>query len=165
MEDQYRAVIQIVLDGGGQGVFHSMAEEDVENILRNPLVAVASDSGVREFGVAMPHPRGYGTNCRVLGVYARERRVITLEDVVRKMTSLPATAFRFADRGLLREGMVADVVVFDPSTVSDRATFEKPHAYSVGMVHVIVNGEFVIRDGNMTGALPGRPVYGPGKGK
>jgi N-acyl-D-amino-acid deacylase len=163
MEDQYRAVIDIVLSGGASCVFHSMAEEDVENIMRNPLVSIASDSGVRAFGVAQPHPRGYGTNARVLGHYSRERRTITLEDAVRKMTSMPATAFRFTDRGLLREGYVADITVFDPATVSDKATFEQPHQYSVGIAHVLVNGEFVLRDSKMTGALPGKPVYGPGK--
>jgi N-acyl-D-amino-acid deacylase len=163
MEDQYRAIIDIVLHGGASCVFHSMAEEDVENIMRSPLVSIASDSGVRAFGVAQPHPRGYGTNARVLGHYARERRTIPLEDAVRKMTSLPATAFRFNDRGLLREGYVADITVFDPATVSDKATFEQPHQYSVGIVHVLVNGEFVLRDAKMTGALPGKPVYGPGK--
>ena len=162
MEEQYLAVIDIVLKGGGQGVFHSMGEADVENILRHPLVGVASDSGVREFGAAMPHPRGYGTNARVLGHYARDRRVITMEDAVRKMTSLPANAFRFADRGLVREGMLADLAVFDPATVVDKATFEKPHAYAEGVRHVVVNGELVLQDGKMTGALPGRPVYGPG---
>jgi N-acyl-D-amino-acid deacylase len=165
MEDQYHAIIDIVLHGGASCVFHSMAEEDVENIMRSPLVSIASDSGVRAFGVAQPHPRGYGTNARVLGHYARERRTIPLEDAVRKMTSLPATAFRFNDRGLLREGYVADITVFDPATVSDKATFEQPHQYSVGIVDVLVNGEFVLRDSKMTGALPGKPVYGPGKSK
>jgi N-acyl-D-amino-acid deacylase len=165
MEDQYHAIIDIVLNGGASCVFHSMAEEDVENIMRSPLVSIASDSGVRAFGVAQPHPRGYGTNARVLGHYARERRTITLEDAVRKMTSQPATAFRFTDRGLLREGCVADITVFDPATVSDKATFEQPHQYSVGITHVLVNGEFVLRDAKMTGALPGKPVYGPGKTK
>lgn len=163
MEDQYRAVIDIVLSGGASCVFHSMAEEDVENIMRNPLVSIASDSGVRAFGVAQPHPRGYGTNARVLGHYSRERRTITLEDAVRKMTSMPATAFRFTDRGLLREGYVADITVFDPATVSDKATFDQPHQYSVGITHVLVNGQFVLRDSKMTGAMPGKPVYGPGK--
>jgi N-acyl-D-amino-acid deacylase len=133
--------------------------------LKSPLVSIASDSGVRAFGVAQPHPRGYGTNARVLGHYARERGTITLEDAVRKMTSMPATAFRFNDRGLLREGYVADITVFDLATVSDEATFEQPHQYSVGIVDVLVNGEFVLRDSKMTGALPGKPVYGPGKSK
>jgi N-acyl-D-amino-acid deacylase len=163
MEDQYRAVIDIVVAGGASCVFHSMAEPDVENILRHPLVAVASDSGVRAFGVASPHPRGYGTNARVLGRYARERGTIPLEDAVRKMTSLPATAFRLADRGLLRPGCVADVTVFDPAAVVDRATFEDPHQYPAGIPHVIVNGTLVLHDGTMTGALPGKPVYGPGR--
>ena len=163
MEDQYRALIEIVLSGGGQGVFHSMAGEDVANILRHPLVAVASDSGVREFGVAQPHPRGYGTNARVLGRYSRELGVISLEDAVRKMTSLPAQAFRFEARGLVREGYVADLAIFDPAVVIDKATFEKPHAYSGGFKYIVVNGGLVIDDGKMTGALPGRPIYGPGK--
>lgn len=163
MEEQYRAVIDIVLKGGALCVFHSMNEEDVANILRSPVVAVASDSGVRAFGVAQPHPRGYGSNARVLGHYAREKGVISMEEAVRKMTSLPATAFRFGGRGRVREGCVADLTVFDPDTVSDKATFEKPHQYSVGVVHVVVNGEFVLQDAQMTGKLPGRPIYGPGK--
>jgi N-acyl-D-amino-acid deacylase len=163
MEEQYRAVIDIVLKGGGSGVFHSMGESDVENILRHPLVGVASDSGVREFGVAMPHPRGYGTNARVLGHYARDRRVISMEDAVRKMTSLPATAFRFTDRGIVRAGMLADLAVFDPTAIIDKSTFEKPHAYAEGVRYVAVNGQLVLDDAKMTGALPGKPVYGPGK--
>jgi N-acyl-D-amino-acid deacylase len=101
MEDQYRAILDIYLKGGASCVFHTMDETEVETILRCPLVSVASDSGVREFGAAQPHPRGYGTNARVLGKYVRERRVITLEDAIRKMTSMPAAAFRFKDRGLL----------------------------------------------------------------
>jgi N-acyl-D-amino-acid deacylase len=110
----------------------------------------------------MPHPRGYGTNARVLGRYVRERKLITLEDAVRKMTSLPASAFRFADRGLIRAGYVADLTIFDPETVSDKATFEQPHAYAQGVRHVIVNGRLVLEGGEMTGLLPGGPVYGPG---
>jgi N-acyl-D-amino-acid deacylase len=137
----------------------------VETIMASPLIAIASDSGVREFGVAQPHPRGYGTNARVLGKYVRERGIITLEDAVRKMTSLPALAFRFNDRGLLREGYLADIVIFDPETVIDRATFEKPHAYAEGFTHVFVNGQLVMENGRMTGTLPGQPVLGPGYGK
>jgi N-acyl-D-amino-acid deacylase len=161
MEDQYRAIIEIYLRGGASCVYHTMDETEVETILACPLVAVASDSGVREFGVAQPHPRGYGTNARVLGKYVRERGVITLEDAVRRMTSLPATAFRFHDRGLLRTGFAADIVIFDPMKVTDRATFEKPHAYAEGFTHVLVNGELVLARGTMTGKLPGRPVMGP----
>ncbi len=165
MEDQYRAIIEIYLRGGASCVFHTMDEAEVETILACPLVAVASDSGVREFGVAQPHPRGYGTNARVLGKYVRERGVITLEDAVRKMTSLPATAFRFHDRGLVRPGYAADLVIFDPQKVTDRATFEKPHAYAEGFTHVFVNGQLVLETETMTGKLPGKPVLGPGYGK
>jgi N-acyl-D-amino-acid deacylase len=162
MEDQYRAVIDIARRGGASCVFHTMDEEEVEDILKHPLVSVASDSGIRAFGTGMPHPRGYGTNARVLGRYVRERKLITLEDAVRKMTSLPASAFRFADRGLIRAGYVADLTIFDPETVSDKATFEQPHAYAQGVRHVIVNGRLVLEGGEMTGLLPGGPVYGPG---
>ena len=162
MEDQYRAIVEIYLRGGASCVFHTMDETEVETILACPLVAVASDSGVREFGVAQPHPRGYGTNARVLGKYVRERGVITLEDAIRKMTSLPATAFRFHDRGLLREGYAADIVIFDPMKVTDRATFEKPHAYAEGFTHVFVNGQLVLERGTMTGKKAGQPVLGPG---
>ena len=163
MEDQYRAAIDIWSNGGASCVFHSMDEDAVANIMRHPLVGIASDSGVREFNAGQPHPRGYGTNARVLGRYVREKKLITLEDAVRKMTSMPATAFRLHDRGRLAEGMVADVVVFDPQTVTDKSTFEQPHAYSEGFDAVIVNGKVVFRDGKMTGDLPGKPIYGPGR--
>jgi N-acyl-D-amino-acid deacylase len=162
MEDQYRAVIYLARRGGAQMIFHTMDEREVQDIMKDPLVSIASDSGVRSLGTGMPHPRGYGTNARVLGVYVREKKLITLEDAVRKMTSLPATAFRLPDRGLVRVGYVADLTIFDPTTVSDKATFEKPHAYAEGVRHVIVNGRAVLKDAQMTGQLPGGPVYGPG---
>jgi N-acyl-D-amino-acid deacylase len=165
MEDQYRAVIDLCLRGGASCVFHSMDEREVEDILRCPLVSIASDSAIRDFGIGQPHPRGYGTNARVLGHYVRERQTIPLEDAVRKMTSLPATAFRFTDRGLLRPGYVADVTIFDPDAIVDTATFEKPHQYAQGVVDVIVNGYAVLRDGQMTGLLPGAPILGPGAQK
>jgi len=162
MEEQYRLIIDLCLRGGASCVYHTMDEKEVEDILHCPLVAVASDSGIRSFGTGQPHPRGYGTNARVLGHYVRERNVIPLSDAIRKMTSLPATAFRFADRGLIRAGYVADLAIFDLDKVIDRATFEKPHQYADGIVHVIVNGYPVLREGRMTGLLPGRPVLGPG---
>jgi N-acyl-D-amino-acid deacylase len=162
MEDQYRTVIDIYLKGGASIVVHSMNETEVVNILRCPLVSVASDSGVRTFGAGQPHPRGYGTNARVLGRYVREQKVITLEEAVRKMTSMPAQAFRFKDRGVLCEGFIADVTIFDPAKVIDRATFEQPHAYAQGIEYVIVSGKLVLERGRMTGALPGRPILGPG---
>jgi N-acyl-D-amino-acid deacylase len=165
MEDQYRAVIDLARRGGAQMVFHTMDEQEVADIMKHPLVSIASDSGVRDFGRGMPHPRGYGTNARVLGRYVRERKLITLEDAVRKMTSQPATAFRMNDRGLVRPGYVADLTIFNPQNVSDKATFEKPHAYSEGVRHVIVNGRLVLKNAEMTGLLPGGPVHGPGISK
>ncbi len=162
MEDQYRAVIDIWLNGGASCVFHSMNEEEVTNILKCPFISVASDSGIREFGVGMPHPRGYGTNARVLGHYVRELKLISLEDAVRKMTSLPATAFRFHDRGLIKQGLAADILIFDPQTIIDKATFEQPHQYSEGMKYVIVNGQLVIDNEKLTGLRPGQILKGPG---
>ncbi len=162
MDDQYRAVIEIAKHGGASCVFHTMDEQEVEDILRCPLVSIASDSGIRDFGVGQPHPRGYGTNARVLGHYVRERHTISLEDAVRKMTSQPATAFRFMDRGLIRENYVADLTIFDANTITDKATFEQPHQYSQGVKYVLVNGYPVLADGKMTGTLSGGPVLGPG---
>lgn len=160
--DQCRAAVDIWKNGSASCVFHSMLEPDVANIMRNPLVSVASDSGVRRFGSGTPHPRGYGTNSRVLGEYVRNQHVITLEEAVRKMTSQPALAFRLEGRGSLRVGNYADVTIFDPATVKDMATFEKPHQYPVGITEVLVNGQPALAGGQMTGALPGRPMTGPG---
>jgi N-acyl-D-amino-acid deacylase len=160
MREQYEAVVEIYLAGGAGAVYHTMDETEVKNILAHPLVAVASDSGLRIFGRGTPHPRGYGTNSRVLGRYVRELGVISLEDAVRKMTSMPARAFRFDDRGELREGMAADVVIFDPATVADQATFDQPHQWPVGIETVIVNGRIVFENGAMTGTLSGRPIRG-----
>lgn len=162
MEQQCRTILEVFKGGNAQMVYHTMNESEVETIMRSPLVAVASDSGLRQFNVGVPHPRGYGTNSRVLGVYARERKIISLEEAVRKMTSLPALSFRFMDRGTIKEGFVADLAVFDPKTVIDHATFEKPHAYPAGIPHVIVNGEVVLKDGKLTGKLPGTGIMGPG---
>ena len=161
MADQYRAALVIAANGGASCVFHSMAEEDVANIMRHPLVAICSDSGVRAFGEGHPHPRGYGSNARVLGHYVRDEKLITLEEAVRKMTSLPATAFGLSDRGLLREGFVADLVVFDPDAVRDNATFAQPHQYSTGFARVMVNGVPVVEGDELLAARPGRPVMGP----
>ncbi|QOV88748.1 N-acyl-D-amino-acid deacylase family protein [Humisphaera borealis] len=161
-EDQCRAVLDVFKSDNASCVFHTMDDAEVERIMADPTVAIASDSGLRQFGVGVPHPRGYGTNARVLGRYAREKKLFTIEEAVRKMTSLPAATFRFADRGTIKEGFVADLAIFDPATVIDAATFEKPHQYSLGITDVIVNGVPVLRDGQMTGKLPGRPVLGPG---
>ena len=155
-----RGQIETVLDlqalGGAQAVFQSMGAGDVERIMRYPNTAVASDGGVREFGAGVPHPRSYGTNARVLAEFVRRRGVLTLEDAIRKMTSLPARTFAFRDRGLLREGLQADLVLFDPDRVQDNATFEKPHQYSTGFDLVLVNGQPVVEGGKVTGARPGK---------
>ncbi len=162
MDDQYETIIDIYNKGGAGMVYHTMDESQVENIMKSPLVSVASDSGVREFNVGVPHPRGYGSNARVLGRFVREKGLITLEEAIRKMTSMPATAFRIKDRGLLREGNWADIVIFNPRTVVDNATFTDPHHYSTGFDYVFVNGTPVVEEDRVTGSLPGKPVYGPG---
>jgi N-acyl-D-amino-acid deacylase len=111
----------------------------------------------------MPHPRGYGTNARVLGKYVREEKVISLEEAIRRMTSLPALKFQLKDRGLLREGYAADIVIFDENEVKDMSTFEKPHAYSKGFQYVLVNGVVTVDNGTHTGQRAGKALYGPGR--
>jgi len=109
------------------------------------------------------HPRAYGNFARLLGKYVREEKVITLQEAVRRLTGLPAANLGLDRRGFLKPGMFADVVVFDPATIADRATFENPHQYSVGVKHVFVNGAQVLKDGEHTGARPGKALWGPGK--
>jgi N-acyl-D-aspartate/D-glutamate deacylase len=146
------------------GVHHTMSEDDVKFVMRVPWVSVASDgSAVNLKEPGKPHPRSYGTNVRVLGKYVRDEKVLTLEDAVRKMTSLPAQVLRLKDRGLLKEGYWADMAIFDPATVSDPATYENPQQYARGVPFVLVNGAVVIDNGNHTGARPGKVIYGPGK--
>ncbi len=122
---------------------------------------IGSDGEIPIFGQASPHPRSYGTFVRVLGRYVRELKTITLEDAVHKMSAFPAQRIGLADRGVLREGLRADIAVFDPATVADRATFEQPHQYAVGVTQVIVNGQLAFEEGKMTSARPGRVLYGP----
>ncbi len=162
LEAEIETVLEMMEKGGASMVYHSMHEEDVERILKFPYSMVAADGGVTEFGRGVPHPRSYGTNARVLGRYVRERKTLRLEEAIRKMTSLPAQRFRLTERGLLRPGMWADVVVFDEKSVADVATFEKPHAYSAGFAFVLVNGEVVIEGGKHSGAKPGQILRGPG---
>jgi dihydroorotase/N-acyl-D-amino-acid deacylase len=163
IENAAEAALWIVEQGGCQGIFHAMSEDDLVRILAHPATMIASDGEIPIFGRANPHPRSYGTFARVLGVYVRERHVLTLEDAVRKMTAFPAARLRLTDRGVLRPGMKADIAVFDPATVRDMATYEKPHQYAEGFTHVIVNGQVVFEHGEMTAARPGRVLYGPGR--
>jgi N-acyl-D-amino-acid deacylase len=152
---QLEAARRMMLEGGASMVYHFMSDDDVERIMRYPYVGFASDAGVLTFGSGAPHPRGYGNAVRVLGLYVRERKVLSLEEAVRRMTSLPAGHFRFPGRGLIKEGFAADLVLFDPATVGDTATFEKPHGYAAGVRHVLVNGVPVVKDGEHTNARPG----------
>ena len=163
LENAAEATLWLVEQGGCQGIFHAMSDEDVQRILAHPTTMVASDGEVPTFGRANPHPRSYGTFARVLGMYVREKKTLTLEDAVRKMTSFPAARLQLSGRGVLRPGMKADIVIFDPATVRDTATFEKPHAYAEGFSHVLVNGQVVFEGGAMTPARPGRVIYGPAR--
>jgi dihydroorotase/N-acyl-D-amino-acid deacylase len=147
-------------------IYFMMDEENVKLQLRQPWIKFGTDAGGHDPEKAektgLVHPRSYGTYPRILGKYVRDEKVIPLEDAIRKMTGAVAARLSIRDRGLLREGMLADVVVFDPATIGDRATFEEPHRLSVGVLHVLVNGQAVVRDGAHTGAKPGRIVRGPG---
>jgi len=165
VDAQIEQILEMYEKGGAQMVYRTMSEDDVQNIMREPFTMVASDSSVREFNVGMPHPRGYGDNARVLGHYVRELKAISLEDAIRKMTSLPAQSFGMRDRGQIREGFAADIVIFDPATVTDKATFDQPHQYAEGFTDVIVNGQIVFDGRKMTGLMPGQPLYGNGYGK
>ncbi len=158
IEEQVELILQIHAEGGGSAVYHGMNEADLKIFMAHPSTMVASDGGPRRFGEDLPHPRSYGNNARVLGRYVREQGVLSLEEAVRKMTSLPAAVFQLKDRGELRPGAVADIVVFDPETVADPATFEDPHRYAVGFSDVLVNGVPVIAGGELQDVRPGRPV-------
>ena len=162
LDAQLEAARDMMIAGGASMVYHFMSDGDVERIMRHPYVAIASDSSVLTPGEGSPHPRGYGNTVRVLGEYVRGRRVIPLEEAIRKMTSLPAQHFRFQGRGLIREGQAADITVFDPAKVGDTATFENPHAFAAGVPYVLVNGVAVVRNGQHTGARPGQVLTAPG---
>jgi N-acyl-D-amino-acid deacylase len=159
---EIETILDMMRQGGATMIYFSMNEDDLQRILRVPYNMAASDAIVVPFGQGVPHPRAYGTNARILGRYVRELRVFPLEEAVRRMSSLPAQKFQLTDRGLLRPGMAADVVLFDERTVADRATFEKPHAYATGFRYVIVNGQVVIDEGKHTGIRSGRVLKGPG---
>ena len=133
-------ILDMISKGHVQMVFFSMSDDDLKYIMKYPFNMFASDAGIHSPGSTKPHPRGYGTNARVLGHYVREQKTILLEEAVRRMTSLPARKFQLRDRGILQEGMAADIVIFDESRVRDAATFTNPHLYSVGFEWVIVNG-------------------------
>jgi N-acyl-D-amino-acid deacylase len=162
VSSQIEQILEMYEAGGASMVYHSMGEDDVKRIMQEPFTMIASDAGVRQVDDSVPHPRGYGNNPRVLGRYVRELKLISLEDAIRKMTSLPAQTFGFRDRGLIREGFAADIVIFDENTIIDQATFEKPHQFPLGISYVIVNGAPVVENNQMTEARPGMALRGPG---
>jgi N-acyl-D-amino-acid deacylase len=158
----------LVEDESGIGtVYFITAEENLRKLIPLPWVSFGSDEAAQApegvFLKSMPHPRAYGNFARLLGKYVREEKLVSLEEAIRKLTHLPATNLGLDRRGLLREGYFADVVVFDPRTIADRATYANPHQYAVGVKHVFVNGVQVLKDGEHTKATPGRALWGPGK--
>ena len=150
-----------------ESVYFLMSEENVKKEIAKPWISFGSDEASQApegvFLKSNPHPRAYGNFARVLGKYVREEKALTLAEAVRRLSALPATNLGLERRGFVKEGMFADIVVFDPATIADRATFDKPHQYAVGMKHVFVNGVHVLKDGEHTGAKPGRALWGPGK--
>lgn len=160
--EEVETILEMVGNGSAQMVYFSMDEGDLKRIMQYPFNMFASDAGIIQFNSGVPHPRGYGTNARVLGQYVRVLNVIKLEEAIRRMTSLPAQKFQLRDRGLIREGLAADIVVFDEAVVSDKSTFSNPHAYSAGFQFVLVNGQLVVENGRHTGVRSGVVLRGPG---
>jgi N-acyl-D-aspartate/D-glutamate deacylase len=158
LDAQLEMMKDMLLHGGASMVYHFMSDQDIDRIMQHPFVSIASDASILTLGDGVPHPRGYGNNARVLGRYVREKDVLPLAEAVRKMTSLPASHFGFGDRGLIKEGLAADLVVFDADKVADTATYQEPHHYPAGIPHVFVNGVAVVRDGRQTTARPGQVV-------
>ncbi len=158
--DPLSTVIRILLDDelSTGMIVHGMSEEDVEYVISNPYISIGSDGSIKRHGFGKPHPRNYGAFPRVIRKYVRERKALTLADAIRKMTGLQATKLGFWDRGLIRPGFKADIVIFNYYTIYDKATFDDPHQYPSGIKYVIVNGELVIRNGEHTGAKPGELI-------
>jgi N-acyl-D-aspartate/D-glutamate deacylase len=164
-EDPMDTCIDLMAEEGGNisGIFHTMSEDDVRTVMRLPWVAVASDgSAINLDAPGVPHPRNYSTNVRVLGHYARDEKVLSLPEAVRKMTSLPAAILRLKDRGQITEGFAADLALFDAARVGETNSFEQPKSYAEGVSYVLVNGVVVIDKGQHTGAKPGKALRGPG---
>lgn len=156
--NEAETILQMMEQGGAAAVFHGMSEADVQYIMQYPYCMIASDATIRVPGQGSPHPRGYGTNTRVLGKYSREEKILSLEEAIRRMTSLPAQKFRLHNRGLLLPGYAADVLVLDAATVRDNATFEQPHQYATGIQYVWVNGALTVENGQHTGARNGKAL-------
>jgi N-acyl-D-amino-acid deacylase len=161
--DPVDTCIQLMAESGGRigGIYFTMSEDNVKLVMKQPWVSIASDAGALNLNAPdMPHPRAYGSNAKVLGHYVRDEKTLTLEDAVRKMSSLPAQILGLHDRGQIQKGFYADMVVFDPKTVIDTSTYEKPKSYPLGVPYVLVNGVLVIDKGQHTGARPGMALMG-----
>jgi N-acyl-D-aspartate/D-glutamate deacylase len=157
----------VIADRANTGrVTFSMSGEDVSTALAHPLVSIGTDSGAKAedgvFSEEKSHPRAWGSAPRILGHYVRDEKLLTLEEAIRKMTTLPASRMGLADRGILRPGMAADITAFDPATVRERSTYADPVHYSEGIPYVVVNGQLVVDGGRITDARPGRALLGPG---
>jgi len=161
-ENAADVVFDIIRGGGATAVYHAIGPEDVDRIMLHPATAIGSDGPVGVFGEGAPHPRQYGTFARVLGLYVRERKILSLEEAIRKMSSQSARRLGIHDRGLITKGYFADIAIFDPNEIIDKATFENPHQYAIGTKFVLVNGTVVVENGQHTGARPGRILHGPG---
>ena len=161
-ENAADVVFDIIRGGGATAVYHAIGPEDVDRIMQHPATAIGSDGPVGVFGEGAPHPRQYGTFARVLGLYVRERKILSLEEAIRKMSSQSARRLGIHDRGLITKGYFADIAIFDPDEIIDKATFENPHQYAIGTKFVLVNGTVVVENGQHTGARPGRILHGPG---
>lgn len=168
-KDPVEALMDLISEDESRidSIYFLMSEENVRKQMAKPWISFGSDEASQapegNFLKSNPHPRAYGNFARVLGKYVREEKLLSLGEAVRRLSGLPATNLGLDHRGFLQEGMFADVVVFDPKAIGDRATFEKPHQYAVGVKHVVVNGVQVLKDGEHTGAKPGRALWGPGK--
>jgi dihydroorotase/N-acyl-D-amino-acid deacylase len=149
--------------GRVQAIYFCLGNEDIERIIRHPLTSHASDGGITTFNQGNPHPRNYGTFPRILKTYVREKGILSFEEAIRKMTSLPAKRLGLENRGCIKEGYYADIVIVDPVRVSDTATWQQPHRYPEGIPHVLVNGKPVVENNEITGTFPGMVIYGKGK--
>jgi N-acyl-D-aspartate/D-glutamate deacylase len=162
------ALIDLLIAQNGEGfqISFGNTEENLAVALRQPWTTIGSDGCALSIGMrtalGKPHPRSFGTHARMLAKYVREENLIPLEEAIRKMTSFPAARLGLADRGLLRPGMKADVVIFDPHRIQDQATFKEPEQYATGIEWVFINGTAVVEEGKPTGALPGHVLLGPG---
>jgi len=162
MKYEAETILDMIYAGGAQMVYHSMNEDDVRYFMKYPFNMIGADGGIIVYGRGMPHPRAYGTNARTLARYVREEKLVSLEEMIRRMTSLAAQKFQLKDRGLLREGWAADIVIFDLDEISDKATFEQPHQFSAGFHYVLVNGQLEIENGKQNEVRSGMTLKGPG---